>query len=137
MHGTGGTYYRATGAGLCLLALMLGAGAARADQANFDFTVAGFRIGTVATSSSQSGSSFSATANVDATGLVGFFTSFFFHGKASGTVKAEGLIPLDWDGRHCHIYTMDLTPTGPVHAATGGGRHDRSVAGTAGTTPAA
>ena len=91
--------FSARGAAVAL-ALLSGAEAARADQANFDFTVAGFQIGTVATSSSQSGSSFNATANVDATGLVGFFTSFFFHGTARGTVKADGtVVPARFEAR--------------------------------------
>lgn len=33
---------------------------------------------------------------------------------ASGTVKAEGLIPLDWANRHSHLATLHLTPSGPV-----------------------
>ena len=91
--------FSARGAAVAL-ALLAGAEAARADQANFDFTVAGFQIGTVATSSSQSGSSFNATANVDAAGLVGFFTSFFFHGTARGTVKADGtVVPSRFEAR--------------------------------------
>lgn len=84
--------HSARGAAVALAVLLAGAGAARAEPASFDFTVAGLRIGTVATTSSQSGASFSATANIDAAGLVGVFTSFFFHGKANGTVKADGTV---------------------------------------------
>jgi hypothetical protein len=84
--------FRARGLAVALGVILAGAGAARAEQASFDFTVAGFRIGTMAMNASQSGSSFSAAANVDATGLVGFFTSFFFHGTASGAVKRDGTV---------------------------------------------
>lgn len=33
---------------------------------------------------------------------------------ASGSAKAAGMIPLDWDGRHSHLSVMHLTPSGPV-----------------------
>lgn len=33
---------------------------------------------------------------------------------ASGSVQAEGLIPLQWTGAHSHLATLHLTPTGPV-----------------------
>lgn len=74
------------------LAVLLTAGAAHAQQASFDFRVMGFPVGTVGMAWSTSGTSYNATADVDATGVVGFFTSFFFHGKATGTVKADGTV---------------------------------------------
>jgi hypothetical protein len=33
---------------------------------------------------------------------------------ASGTAEAKGVIPLGWQGRHSHLSTLHLTPTGPV-----------------------
>lgn len=77
------------------LALGLAAtGTARAEQASFDFTITGIKIGTVALQSTTSGSSYSAAANIDGAGLLNLFTSFFFHGKASGTVtKAGNVVP--------------------------------------------
>jgi hypothetical protein len=33
---------------------------------------------------------------------------------ASGTVEAQGIIPLQWENRHSHMSTLHLTPTGPV-----------------------
>lgn len=83
---------RARGFAAALAVLLAGGGTAQAEQGSFGFTVAGFPIGTVAMSSTTSGKSYSATADVDATGLVGFFTSFFFHGRASGTVTADGTV---------------------------------------------
>lgn len=83
---------RARGFAAVLALVIAGPGAARAEAANFDFTVAGFKIGTIAKSSTQSGPNFNATADVDATGLVGFVTSFFFHGKANGTLRADGTV---------------------------------------------
>lgn len=80
------------GAAAAFLLATASAGAARAEQAAFDFTVAGFPIGSIATSATQSGTRYSATADIDATGLVGFFTSFFFHGKSSGSVKPDGTV---------------------------------------------
>jgi hypothetical protein len=32
----------------------------------------------------------------------------------SSTARASGAIPLDWAGRHSHLATLHLTPTGPV-----------------------
>src|SRR5690606_16167524 len=33
---------------------------------------------------------------------------------ASGSARAGGTIPLDWVGRHSHLSTLHLTPSGPV-----------------------
>ncbi len=35
---------------------------------------------------------------------------------ASSTTRAMGTIPLDWSGRHSHLYVMHMTPRGPLHA---------------------
>lgn len=32
----------------------------------------------------------------------------------NGTVKAEGVIPANWENRHSHLATLHLTQTGPV-----------------------
>ncbi|MFT3973901.1 MAG: DUF3108 domain-containing protein [Amaricoccus sp.] len=83
--------------GLVALAVCLaGASGVPAEAASFSFSVAGLPVGTMAMSSTTSGTSYSATADVDATGLVGFFTSFFFHGKANGTVAADGTVVPAW-----------------------------------------
>lgn len=70
----------------------IAASGANAAPATFDFTVAGLPIGTIATNSSQEGSRYGAIANIDATGLLGFFTSFYFHGRSSGTVRGDGTV---------------------------------------------
>lgn len=67
-------------------------GGALAADASFDFRVMGLRVGSVALAWSTSGTSYEAAANVDAAGVVGFFATFFFHGKASGTLKADGTV---------------------------------------------
>lgn len=83
------------------ITLSLGAAeCARADVTNFDFTVLGIKIGTMSMGVSRSGSAYEAVANVDATGLVGFFTSFFFHAKSHGTVRADGtVVPVRFDAQ--------------------------------------
>lgn len=83
------TFRMRAAAGLFAAITATGASAA---PATFDFTVAGLPIGTIATNSSQEGSRYGAIANIDATGLVGFFTSFYFHGRSSGTVDAGGTV---------------------------------------------
>lgn len=78
-------------AALCLAGGLAGGGA-RAAEAQFDFRVMGFPLGSVAMTWTTSGPRYGATANVDATGVVGFFTSFFFHGTATGTLAADGTV---------------------------------------------
>lgn len=74
------------------LALLLLALPARAQQAAFDFSIAGIRVGSMGLAFSQSGSAYDATARIDTAGVVGVFVDFFYNGAASGTVASGGKV---------------------------------------------
>lgn len=82
--------FRSLAGGLALAAGLAATGAARAEQATFDFSIIGIRIGSVALQSSTSGPAYTAAANIDGAGILNLFASFFFHGTASGTVTKSG-----------------------------------------------
>ena len=65
--------------------------AAGADQAQFSFSVAGIKVGTMTMNSEQSGSSYSASSRIDTAGLAGLF-DFFFDGTARGQVSGSGTV---------------------------------------------
>jgi hypothetical protein len=75
-------------------ALVAGGLPARADDAVFDFSIAGFRVGAMTLKSDQSGSSYAAASRIDTAGVVGIFTDFFFDGNAAGRMREDGsLVP--------------------------------------------
>jgi hypothetical protein len=80
-----------TRAGL-LLALVLAAGPAAAERAEFDFYIAGIRVGELSFQSTRSGTEYAAASRVDAAGLIGAFVTFFFEGESTGSVSGTGAV---------------------------------------------
>ncbi len=86
-----------------LLALALACGlaaapAARAEEAAFDFSIAGIRVGSLTMEGSQAAGRYDARSRIDAAGIVGFFTDFFFDGSSTGTLAQGGrVVPSRYD----------------------------------------
>jgi hypothetical protein len=77
---------------LIALALLLAAALpARAEEAHFDFSIAGIKVGTMTMDSAQSGASYTATSRIDTAGIAGLL-NFFFDGTSSGTVTDGGKV---------------------------------------------
>jgi hypothetical protein len=64
---------------------------ARAEQARFDLSVAGIRIGSLSMDSDRSGDGYTASSRIETAGIVGLI-DFFFDGTATGTVTRGGTI---------------------------------------------
>ena len=83
------------------LALAGGLGAAlpaRAEQAAFDFSISGIRIGSLTMEGSEAGGRYDARSRIDTAGVVGFFADFFFDGRASGSIAGGGtVVPSRYD----------------------------------------
>lgn len=97
-----------TRAGLTLAAI-LAAGPAAAERAVFDFHIAGIRVGELRFDSTRSGADYAASSRIDTAGVLGAFVSFFFEGKATGSVNGTGsVVPA--------TYRADSkSPRGPKH----------------------
>ena len=105
-----------------VLALGLGLAAAlpaAAGQAQFSFTIAGIKVGTLSLDTSQSGGDYTAKSRLDTAGVVGIFADFFFDGQASGRVDDDGrVVPVRFTAtskspralRHTEIDWQDGTP---------------------------
>jgi hypothetical protein len=107
-----------------LPALALGAALATAlpalaDEATFDFKIAGLKIGAMTMNAEQDGDAYTAASRIDTTGLIGVFADFFFDGTASGTVRDGGtVVPRRFDAtskspralRHTRIDWKEGTP---------------------------
>ena len=73
--------------------LALGAARGRADEASFDFYLAGFRLGAMRLGVERAGARYTATGHLNTSGIIGFL-DFFFDGRATGTVAPDGtLVP--------------------------------------------
>ena len=71
---------------------------ARAEQADFDFSIRGIRVGSMRMEAVQDGNRYTARSRIDTAGIVGIFTDFFFDGTAKGTVASGGtLVPARFD----------------------------------------
>ncbi len=71
---------------------------ARAEEAVFDFSIAGIRVGSMTMVADQDGSRFDAHSRIDTAGLVGIFTDFFFDGRSNGSVATNGrVVPSRYD----------------------------------------
>ncbi len=70
---------------------------ARAEEAAFDFSVAGFRVGKLVMEGDQKGDRYDARSRVDAAGLVGMFLSFYFDGRSTGAVEGTQVVPARYD----------------------------------------
>ena len=80
-----------TRAGL-LLALSLAAGPAAAERADFDFYIAGIRVGAMSFASARSGAQYSAASRIEAAGVLGAFVNFYFDGASTGSVSGKGAV---------------------------------------------
>jgi hypothetical protein len=84
-----------------LLALGLTLAAAlpvRAEQAVFDFSIAGIRVGAMTMESEQQGGRYSARSRIDTAGIVGLLADFFFDGRSTGSVAGGGkVVPSRFD----------------------------------------
>lgn len=78
---------RLTAAGLLAAGLALPAAAE-----TFDFTIAGIKVGTLVMDGTETGGTYKASSRIDSAGVLGVFADFFFHGQATGTVKADGTV---------------------------------------------
>jgi hypothetical protein len=65
---------------------------ARAEQALFDFSVAGIRVGSLTMQSEQSGASYAAKSRIDTAGIAGLL-DFFYDGSATGTLARGKVVP--------------------------------------------
>jgi hypothetical protein len=74
------------------LALILAAGPAAAERAEFDFYVAGIRVGALKFDSKNSGGTYSAASRIETAGVVGAFVNFFFDGTSTGSVSGDGTV---------------------------------------------
>lgn len=78
-----------------LLALGLAVAAAlpaRAEDATFDFSISGIRVGALTMEGATDGGHYSARSRIDTAGIVGVFTDFFFDGRATGSVSQSGRV---------------------------------------------
>lgn len=83
---------------LALGAALASALPAAAEEATFDFKVAGIKIGAMTMDAEQNGSAYTAASRIDTVGLVGVFADFFFDGTSTGTVtKAGTVVPSRFD----------------------------------------
>jgi hypothetical protein len=72
--------------------LALAAAPAPAEEASFDFSVAGIRVGALTLSSEQAEGGYTAASRIDTAGVVGVFMDFFFDGQSSGTLAGDGRV---------------------------------------------
>lgn len=112
---------------------------AQSKRAVFDLSIAGFRAGTMALSTAQSGDDYAAATSIKAAGLLGVLTDFGFDGQASGRIADEGrLVPrrftadsqspraarhteIDWeDGLPVRVSVEPPRSTAPDPARQGG-----------------
>jgi hypothetical protein len=82
--------FRALALGLGLLA---SGPAALAEDALFDLSISGIRVGSMTLVSDQDGASYTAKSRIETAGVVGLFTDFFFDGSASGRVSDGRVVP--------------------------------------------
>ena len=83
-----------------LAAALVTALPARAEEATFDGTVSGIRVGTLVMQADENGGRYQARSRIDTAGLVGAFLSYFFDGRATGSVDAGGkVVPSRFDAK--------------------------------------
>ena len=70
---------------------------ARAEQATFDFSVAGIRVGALVMEGEQKAGRYDARSRIDTAGLVGMFLSFFFDGTSTGSLAGTQVVPGRYD----------------------------------------
>lgn len=80
-----------------ILALALGlalglALPARAEQATFDGSVAGIRVGALVMEATENGGRYDARTRIDTAGVLGFFLEYFFDGRSTGAIDASGRV---------------------------------------------
>jgi hypothetical protein len=73
-------------------ALAVPAISAAAEEANFDFSVSGIKVGTLQMVANQTGSDYSAQSKINTSGLVNMFADFFFDGEATGSLRKDGTV---------------------------------------------
>jgi hypothetical protein len=103
-----------------VLAIALAAAAlpARAEEARFDFTIGGIRVGALTLASEEGEGGYSAASRIDTAGVVGMFADFFFDGRSSGTLRDGRVVPVRYDAtskspralRHTRIDWEEGTP---------------------------
>lgn len=82
---------------LILVAGLAAALPAAAEEARFDFSVSGIKIGTLEMGSDASGDRYTASSKIETSGLVSVFANFFFDGTASGSLKGSRVVPSSYD----------------------------------------
>ena len=70
---------------------------ARAEQATFDFSVAGIRVGSLMMEGEQKAGRYDARSRIDTAGIVGMFLSFFFDGTSTGSLAGTRVVPGRYD----------------------------------------
>jgi hypothetical protein len=119
--------------------LVLAAAPAPAEEASFDFSIAGIRVGALTLSSEQAGRGYTAASRIDTAGVVGLLADFFFDGQSSGTVAGDGrVVPstytatskspralrhtrIDWqNGKPVHVSVEPPRSSAPDPAEQGG-----------------
>ncbi|TPE47955.1 DUF3108 domain-containing protein [Amaricoccus solimangrovi] len=72
---------------------LAGAAVARAQTANYDFYVAGFKVGTMTFTPETGARDYSAQARISAAGIVGAFLTFDYAASSSGALGKAGPVP--------------------------------------------
>jgi hypothetical protein len=85
-------------AALVLLLSLAATLPARAEEARFDFTIGGIRVGALTLASEEDEGSYSAASRIDTAGIVSIFADFFFDGRSSGVLRDDGrVVPVRYD----------------------------------------
>jgi hypothetical protein len=77
---------------MLVLGLVLAAAPAAAERAEFDFYIAGIRVGQLTFESRNSGGGYSAASRIETAGVVGAFVNFFFDGTSTGSLSGSGKV---------------------------------------------
>lgn len=73
---------------------------ARAEEATFDGSVAGIRVGSLVMQADAKAGRYEARSRLDTAGVLGFFLEFFFDGRSTGSLDGSGrVVPARYDAK--------------------------------------
>jgi hypothetical protein len=80
-------------AALCAALLACpGAGRAASDEATFDFYVSGIPVGKMSLATTRTPTAYTSKSRIEAAGVVGMLLTFFYDGRSSGQIAADGTV---------------------------------------------
>lgn len=82
---------------IILLGLVLSPAAARAEQAVYDLSIRGFKVGELRLDAQESGSRYSVTGRIRNTGVTRMFRQFSYQGTANGRIQRGRLAPARYE----------------------------------------